>query len=403
MKITQNAHLTYCTNIHPGKTWFQVLDSLQNVFVVKKKLKAKVPFGIGLRLSAQASEQLGTGKKLKAFNKWLQKNNCYVFTMNGFPYGGFHRTVVKDQVHAPDWTTKERVVYTKRLFDQLTVLLPKEQIGGISTSPISYRFWHKTPKKLQKATEKGAKNMIKVVAHLMKIKAQTGKSMHLDIEPEPDGILENSREFIDFFEKVLVKIGVPQLVKKMDCSEAEAKAAIYEHIQLCYDVCHFAVEYEDPKPILKKLKKKGIRVGKIQISAAIKTKLTHSKRDRKIVKKSLEPYNESTYLHQTVFQTKAGSIEQFPDLGPALAVIDNPEYTELRTHFHVPIFTDTYGSLQSTQDEISKVLKLWKAKPFSQHLEIETYTWEVLPENNRLSLTDSITREMGWVLGKVMK
>ena len=398
LKITKKGQLTYCTNIHPGETWPAVLKSLKNALAVRDKIGLKKPFGIGLRLSAQAAEQLGTRKKLKAFKRWLKDNNCYIFTMNGFPYGDFHGEVVKDRVHAPDWTTKERVVYTKQLFDQLAILLPKGMDGGVSTSPISYRFWHKTPSQLKEATEKGVKNMIKIVAHLVKIKAKTGKILHLDIEPEPDGILENSKEFFQFFEKDLLKKGIPLLVKQLDCSPKKAKKAILEHIRLCYDVCHFAVEYENPKPILKKLKKKGIKVGKIQISAAIKTKLDNNKKAIQRIKESLLPYNESTYLHQTVFRNKKGKLTQYSDLGPALKVINNKKFTELRTHFHVPIFTDTYGNLQSTQDEIVKVLKLWKAKPFTNHLEVETYTWDVLPDNNQLSLVDSIYRELDWVI-----
>jgi len=401
LRVTKKGHLTYCTNIHPGETWPAVLKSLEKSLVVKKKLSPKKPMGIGLRLSAQAAKELGTGKQLTAFKKWLDYHNCYVFTMNGFPYGGFHGEKVKAKVHAPDWTTKKRVVYTKRLFDQLAVLLPKGMDGGVSTSPISYRFWHESDAALKEAMEVGAKNMIKIVKHLIKLKDKTGKVLHLDIEPEPDGILENSTEFIYFFEKVLLKIGVEHLGKKLNYSAKTATAAIKEHIRLCYDVCHFAVAYESPKPILKRLAKKGIKIGKIQISAAIKTKLKTEGKSRKKAKISLLPYNESTYLHQTVFKTKKGKLEQFPDLGPALEVIDNPKYTELRTHFHVPIFTDIYGNLQSTQDEIIKLLHLWKDKPFTNHLEVETYTWDVLPDNNQLTLTDSIYRELDWVVNTI--
>ena len=401
MKVTKQGHLTYCTNIHPGETWPAVLKSLEKSLVVKKKLAPKKPMGIGLRLSAQAAEDLGTGKKLTAFKKWLHQHSCYVFTMNGFPYGGFHGEKVKDKVHAPDWTTKKRVAYTKRLFSQLAYLLPEGMDGGVSTSPISYRFWHSSDAALTQATEVGAKNMMKVVKHLIKLKAKTGKVLHLDIEPEPDGILENSMEFIYFFDKVLLKIGVTYLKKKLNYSTKAAKTAIKEHIRLCYDVCHFAVAYESPKPILKRLEKKGIKVGKIQISAAIKTKLTGNDKTRKKAKKSLSPYNESTYLHQTVFKTKKGKLKQFPDLGPALEEIDNPSYTELRTHFHVPIFTDVYGDLASTQDEIVKVLHLWRDQPFTNHLEVETYTWDVLPNNNQLTLTDSIYRELDWVINTI--
>lgn len=399
MQVFENRHLTYCTNIHPGETWEEVLNSLENTLVVKKKLCPKQSMGIGLRLSAQASEQLGIGTKLQEFKEWLTRHDCYVFTMNGFPYGGFHGEVVKDKVHAPDWTTKDRVTYTKRLFNQLALLLPNNMIeGGISTSPISYRHWHKTDLALKKVIEEGALNILKIVVHLVQIRANTGKLLHLDIEPEPDGILENSQEFINFFEEVLLVKGIPFLQQQLGFGEEMAKQAILDHIQLCYDVCHFAVEYESPKPILQRIKEKGIKVGKIQISAAIKTNLAVADTEVQKIKDALNPYNESTYLHQTVFKTKEGTIKQFSDLGQALDTIPHPDYIELRTHFHVPIFAKKYGYLQSTQDEIVEVLQLWKATEFSNHLEVETYTWDVLPDNNQLGLTDSIYRELAWVV-----
>lgn len=403
MKISKSGHLTYCTNIHPGETWPEVFNSLTNATEVRDKMNIDEPFGIGLRLSAQAANQLGLGEEFDKFRGWLSDSKCYVFTMNGFPYGGFHNTVVKDQVHAPDWTTKERLDYTKLLFDQLAILLPEGLDGGISTSPISYRFWHKSSEALEKATNEATLNMLHVVMHVAKIKARTGKVLHLDIEPEPDGVLENSAEFIDFFENVLLLKGRIFLSQKLKCDFTRAEELIREHVRLCYDVCHFAVGYEEPNEVLNKMNEKGIKIGKIQISAAIKTLLNQSGDSNLLIRQSLEPYNESTYLHQTVFRKTDGSIAQYPDLGPALAAMDNPDFLELRTHFHVPIFTDTYGHLQSTQDEIVKVLNLWKNEAFSQHLEVETYTWDVLPDNNQLELTDSIYRELDWVVGILEK
>ena len=398
MQITEKGHLTYCTNIHPGETWKEVFESLEKSVNVRQQcVEGDTRFGIGLRLSAQAAEQLGTGKKLEEFKAWLKAENCYVFTMNGFPYGGFHHTIVKDQVHAPDWTTEERLEYSKLLFSQLAQLLPDGQDGGVSTSPISYRFWHKTEEELAQVKEQGARNMIKLVEHLIALKEKTGKVLHLDIEPEPDGVLENSEEFISFFKEYLIEKGAEWLSESLELSHEDAKNAIYEHIQLCYDVCHFAVAYEEPQAVLDQIAQHGIKVGKIQISAAIKTKLKEEAESRKKILESLEPYNESTYLHQSVLNTKEGKLEHFPDLGPALGVLTEPRFTELRCHFHVPIFTDTYGALKSTQDEIVKVLSIWKAKPFTNHLEVETYTWEVLPERNRLNLTESISRELKWV------
>lgn len=400
MKISEAGHLSYCTNIHPGESWKEVFESLQYTLAVKKAIADQVPFGIGLRLSAQAARDLGLGRDFQAFQEWLKAQQCYVFTMNGFPYGGFHRTIVKDQVHAPDWTTVERVEYTRLLFDQLALLLPDDiSEGGISTSPLSYRFWHKSEKDLEAAILKSCSNLIFIVAHLKRIHQETGKLMHLDLEPEPDGILENSEEFIHFYEEVLLREGAKLLSKREGISQDTAEADIRRHIQLCYDVCHVAVAYETHDTVIQRFQEKAIQIGKIQISAAIKAQL--NKDNRAIIQKSLSPFNESTYLHQTVFRKKDHSLVKYPDLEPALEAMKQPEFEELRTHFHVPIFTEGYGALSSTQEDISEVLRIWKQKPFSQHLEVETYTWEVLPETLQAPLTESISRELQWVLDKI--
>jgi hypothetical protein len=135
-------HLTYCTNIHPGESWTETYNNLkQFIPKVKQEVSPDAPFGIGLRLSDKASSSLLEGNNLSVFKGWLEKNHCYVFTLNGFPFGGFHHQSVKDQVHQPDWTTQARLGYTLRLFDILAALLPEGIEGGISTSPLSYKYW----------------------------------------------------------------------------------------------------------------------------------------------------------------------------------------------------------------------------------------------------------------------
>ncbi|MEM9526789.1 MAG: metabolite traffic protein EboE [Bacteroidota bacterium] len=402
MRIINNGHLCYCTNIHLGESWPEVLESLEYALRVKAKISPDAPFGIGLRLSAQAAEQLGEGGALRRFKEWLTSHDCYVFTMNGFPYGGFHGQVVKDQVHAPDWTTPERLDYTRQLFNQLAYLLPEGMDGGVSTSPISYRLWHKTPAELEAVLHTGARQMAKLVAHLAQLKKKTGKQLHLDVEPEPDGVLENSREFLTFFDDYLLTTGVETLQDVLACDAATAADALRQHLQLCYDVCHFAVAYEEHAEVLRSLTDRGIKVGKIQISAAVKT-LLGNPAARGIIRERLQPYHESTYLHQTAYRNRDGTVEQFPDLDVALGELNNPSYEELRTHFHVPIFTEEYGALQSTRSDIETVLRLWQEQPFSPHLEVETYTWDVLPDNNQLELTESIYRELIWVVETLHK
>ena len=398
MHIPPHHHLTYCTNIHPGETWAEVQASLKYVLEVREKLKVSGSFGIGLRLSAQAARELAQPQVLSEFKEWLARYNCYVFTMNGFPYGEFHGEVVKDQVHTPDWTTRERVDYTIQLFDILVELLPEGMDGGISTSPLSYRPWHPTADALDRATEVCVINLMKVVLHLVRTKEITGKSLHLDIEPEPDGILENSKEFIAFYNGAVLTTGIDWLHDHLGTTREAAEAAIREHLCLCYDVCHFAVAFEEPAAALQALRENNIRIGKLQISAALKTSLPDAESGLTNVHQSLLPYDEPIYLHQTALRDHAGTVTQYADLTPALAALHAARYTELRTHFHVPIYTDSYGELQSTNDAIVETLRLWQADPFTHHLEVETYTWDVLPDHQRLTLTESIARELDWVL-----
>ena len=399
MRIQNEAHLSYCTNIHSGESWPEVFSSLQYTLAVKNLLQLDEKFGIGLRLSALASQQLAESSNLEEFKFWLEANDCYVYTMNGFPYGGFHRTIVKDQVHSPDWTTIERLEYTRLLFSQLSSLLPEGIEGSISTSPLSYKYWHKTDKALEEVKNKSMQLLIRLVSFLVNIEKEYGKLLHLDIEPEPDGVLENSQEFITFYHEYLLLKGVPLLVKMNGMSRVKAESAIRNHIRLCYDVCHFAIAYESPEVVMKSMDENGIGIGKIQISAALKSHLNPVNINQ--VKEGLLPYNESTYLHQTVFRKDNAELVKFPDLGDALKMIHEEEYRELRTHFHVPIFTETYGELKSTNDEILKVFHQWKKRPQCKHFEVETYTWEVLPQRNKLKLAESISRELEWVLKSI--
>jgi hypothetical protein len=392
---TPFGQLTYCSNIHTGEEWQQHFSVLRdNIPAIKANSAPDAAMGIGLRLANKASIDLTEPNNLDNFKQWLIENDCYVFTMNGFPYGGFHDVVVKDQVHAPDWTSTERVDYTIRMFHLLAKLLPDHlQEGGISTSPLSYRFWWKTPTSLSEATVIATKNMLLVVDELLVIAQQTGKILHLDIEPEPDGILENSVEFIEWYQQVLLPLAIEHFAKK-SIEAHQVYEIIHTHIQLCYDVCHFGVSYEEPKTVIEQLNALGIRVGKIQISSALKVDFST---DAQAKLSALAQYNEPTYLHQVVAKLKDGNFEKFPDLTEAINQFEDGKYSQWRVHFHVPLFLENYGLLSSTQSEIIKTLTLQKEQPFTKHLEIETYTWGVLPSAFQAPLNESISREIAWV------
>jgi len=391
MKLKSKHHLSYCSNIHPGPDWESTFNSLQSHLPeIKKQFSPSKDFGLGLRLSNKASEELGLGENLTKFRDWLANSGCYVFTMNGFPYGNFHGERVKDQVHAPDWTTKERLDYTTRIFEQLAILLPEGMEGGISTSPISYKHWHSTDVAKKSAFEIGALQMSKVAVKLHQIEKETGKYLHLDVEPEPDGLLENTAEVLHFFKEYLVPIAQNEFSKGGITNGDEL---VKRYITVCYDVCHFSLAYEEPENTFTQFLNDGIRVGKIQISAALKI-LWYTESPEQLWN-ALESFNEPVYLHQ-VTEKKGSKVKTYADLPEILT--QKKEFKELRAHFHVPIFLKGFGLLQSTQDQIVKTLDYLKEQPdLTNHLEVETYTWEVLPKDLKMPLTDSVVRELEWV------
>lgn len=394
---TAYGHLTYCSNIHSGESWEDHFEKLkENVPLIKKELAPGQPFGLGLRLADAASKTLQQPGPLQQFKQWLNDNNIYIFTMNGFPYGNFHHTAVKDQVHAPDWLSNDRAAYTIRLAGILSQLLPEGMEGGISTSPLTYRFWHKT-EDWDAVLKKATSNLLSVVDALVDIKDKTGKVIHIDIEPEPDGLLDNGTEFLNWYLQYLLPPGIEHLQKSKGVNKDVAEATIKTHIQLCYDICHFAVGFEDHTAMIKKFETHGIKTGKIQISAALKGRLNGLPAEKEKVIAAFKNFNEPVYLHQVVAGKKDGGFLRYPDMPQALADSDHANVEEWRAHYHVPLFIANYDILQSTQADIITVLDIQKANPFTAYLEVETYTWEVLPAAMRLPIDQSISRELKWV------
>lgn len=402
--ITDHGHLTYCSNIHSGEAWAEHFKELQHHFPeIKKKCSPRAAMGIGLRLSAIAAQTLSKKKELFLFKNWLCEQNAYVFTINGFPYGGFHNTVVKDQVHAPDWTTAKRVTYTRQLANILVALVPDKMEGSISTSPLSYRHWHKDEAATGRAIKKATANIVAVVEHLINLDRQYGKTIFIAIEPEPDGLLTDTLSFIGWYQTILMQTGAEQLSQKLGIPVSKARSMLKKYVRLCYDVCHAAINYEVHTANIQQLQRAGIRIGKIQISAALKAVFTQKKENRQALTAAIKKFSEPTYLHQVISRNHHHERAFYPDLPEALMHINAPQTKEWRIHYHVPIFTRKISPLSTTQDDIVTVLNIHKDTPLTRHLEIETYTWEVLPKNLKKDIAGSITREMKWVIQQLNK
>jgi hypothetical protein len=384
-------HLTYCTNIHPGETWPDVAASLRrHLPEIKRQIAPERPFGVGLRVAASAAEALGEPAALDELKELLAGSGCYVFTLNGFPYGPFHGRPVKEQVYQPDWRHEARLTYSNRLADLLAALLPDDPAldGSISTVPGTFKPLARAPG----ATEEIARNLIRHVAHLVRIQRETGRTIALALEPEPHCFLETIDETVRFFEQEVFGAAALRVLGELaGLARGEAEPALRRHLGVCYDVCHAAVEFEDAAGSLRALEAAGIGVPKLQLSAALRVAEVGPE-----TATQLRPFDEPVYLHQVV-ERNEGGLTRYLDLPDALARIEDSIGSEWRVHFHVPIFLAELKDFSTTQGFLREILDLHRKQPISQHLEVETYTWDVLPERYRqIEVASAIARELAW-------
>jgi hypothetical protein len=381
MRLNHDIHLGYCTNIHRGESWEETWRGLkEHTLRVKDRVSGGKPYGIGLRLSAQAANELNQPGKLDEFRRWLDANGCYVFTINGFPYGSFHGTRVKEQVFKPDWSTKERLDYTNLLFDLLAKLLPEGVSGSVSTLPGSHKTFRVGSEELAAIFT----NLRLCREHIEKVAEASGHDLHLGLEPEPLGLFETSGETLKFFGLYFDRN--PQ------------DRDFFKFIGLNYDTCHLAIEFEEAAEALNRITGAGIRLSKLHFSSALKLQPTPENIAR------LRGYDEPVYFHQVIASYGADEpLRRFKDLPDALAfATTNPNELgrEWRVHFHIPIHAQPADGFDSTRDHLDGAMQ-WLAKNPTkcQHIEMETYTWEVLPPEMRSGdVVDQLVKEYDWTL-----
>ncbi|MDR2849040.1 MAG: metabolite traffic protein EboE [Verrucomicrobiota bacterium] len=387
--------IPYCLNIHPGESLAEVREAiLRHAVAVKARVSPDAPYPLGLRLSAAATEALMSGTALAAFQTLLTEHGFTVSCVNGFPFGAFHGTAVKTAVYQPDWTAQERFSYTASLAAVLAMLLPEGQTGSISTVPLGYRHAPPAPAALFSHPQ-----AIAITAKLLDtLRRAKGQEIVLALEPEPDCLLENTDDVVTWFENTLLPEGVRWLtrVQPRQYTPAEAEAVLRRHIGVCVDTCHFAVAFEDPLAAIKRFERAGIRVARVQLSAAIRAAVSGDSLER------LAAFIDPVYLHQTKLRLPDGKIRAWPDLTPeTLAAARAHSGREIRTHFHVPLFFDGDGALGSTNIDLTPAF-FAHVRERGYPLEIETYTFNVLPPALRCAdVVDSLVREHDWVSARL--
>ncbi len=383
MKLKHGLHLAYCTNIHRGEHWEAVFDALKRytLEVRRQVCPPEQPYAIGLWLGADTAQELRQPKVLAGFQKWLETENCYIFTINGFPYGAFHGTRVKERVYQPDWTTFERLQYTNLLFDLLAALVPEGIEGSVSTVPVSYKDFIRNDRQIREAR----KHLWKCIDYIEQLSRRTGKKLHLGLEPEPLCYLETSDEAVRFFEQMR--------------KDRPGDLRLEDHLGVNYDCCHLAVEFENPQEALSRLQQHKIRISKIHLSSALKARPTPS------IRQALSSYEDEVYFHQVIERSSDGKLRRYRDLPDALAAAAPTEPPEWRIHFHVPLHTPPTELFGNTADHLAGTLDFIKERPGAcLHFEMETYTWEVLPPAlKQRNVVDQLVEEYRWTLEQMAR
>jgi len=389
-------HLTYSTLVHPGDTWEEMWHSLTTyVPAVKKRVCPDKPFGVSLRISGKSAERLsGDAKERARLKAFLADNDMYLYTVNAFPHGAFKGERVKELVYEPDWRTDQRALYTMQVADILAEVAPDGIAPSIQSPPCGFKPRVTGPEVVDAYT----RQVLRVVAHLVRLEERSGRTVTLALEPEPFCFMEVTSEAVDYFTRHLyADKSAEALAKETGLSVAKAHAALRAHLGLVYDICHQAVEFEDISASLASLVAAGIPIFKLQEAAALRVPVVTQE-----LVDALTPFADTVYLTQTI-EKRDGRLTRYLNLEDAFAAWKkDPGPREWRTHFHVPVFLDDLGLFKTTRFAIEEALRFHKASPLSRQLEIETYTWDVLPAHLKTGdITDYVVRELEWVQGQL--
>jgi hypothetical protein len=353
-------------------------------------------FGVCLRTSAPSAAVLSAEPAKRAtLKQFFADEDLYLYTANAFVYGVFKKQVIKEEVYEPDWRTPERREYTKQVATLLAELAPEGINPSIQSAPLGFK-----PRVTGKdVVEAYTSNVIDVVAHLVQLEQKTGKVVTLGLEPEPRCYLETTDETITYFQDYLFAPQTAErLAKATGLHAADAAAAMQRHMGVVFDIGHQSVGYEDIPASLRKLVAAGVPIVKLQEAAAVyMPDVTQKTVD------ALQSFAKTIYLSQTC-QQKDGRTTWFLNLEDAFEAFQtDPGPREWRTHFHVPVFlNDLGGAFGTTRFALEQALAVHKQTPLSTHLEIETYTWDVLPSHLKTGdIVDYVCRELDWVKGQL--
>jgi hypothetical protein len=393
MDLGRLGHLAYSTLVHPGDTWEEMRASLETYApLVKKRVAPDEAYGVSLRISGASARTLTADPAERTrLRIWLAEHDMYVFTVNAFPHGPFKGRTVMEDVYEPDWGTEERVAYTNQVADILAEITPASVSPSIQTAPLAFRANVHSEDDVTRIT----RNVLRTVAHLIELERRTGRRVKLALEPEPFCLLETTGETLDYFRRhVWSAAGIRTLCELAGLPVSEAAGLVRRHLGVVFDIGHQSVEFEDIGASLRALRDAGVPVFKLQAAAALRVPEVTEE-----AVTALGAFTDTIYLSQTT-EERDGKLTKMLNLSDAIDAwrADPSGVREWRTHFHVPIFLDDLGGFRTTRSGIEDALALHAEVPLSDHLEIETYTWDVLPAHLKTGdITDYVVREWMWL------
>ncbi|MBL8694041.1 MAG: metabolite traffic protein EboE [Planctomycetes bacterium] len=362
--------LTYCTNLLPAESAVEVLGVLGRLAMPLRTRLSLSELPIGLYLSDAATRDLSDPRALELFESRLAEMRVRIVTLNAFPFGGFHNSIVKENVFRPTWGEPPRREYTERAARLLARWIPRGSVGSVSTHTGS----HKSFGVDAESDDRFSRAWIRTAIEMARLEEETGRRIVVSIEPEPHSRLETTKEVVHFFERLWLA-PLRRAAAEWSVNPSWLEAKVRRHIGVCFDVCHQAVEFEDCVAALARLRAAGIPIGKIQASVA-PALAEPAARPQALAE--LESFAEPRWLHQSFCRNRSGEIESRRDLPEALsdlAFLERAE--ELRTHFHIPVFLTSTGALATTREELERVLA--SCGPVTDCVEIETYTMAAVP------------------------
>jgi len=371
-------HLAYGTNVHPAETVDGLVEQIRRYGGGVRATLGVDLLGLGLWLPAAAAAELAARPgEVERIRRVLALHGLEIVTVNAFPYARFQAEVVKRAVYRPDWSESSRLAYTLDCAKVLAMLLPDDAVrGSISTLPLGWRSpWYADRDAAARA------NLGRLAEGLAKVSADVGRPVQVGLEPEPGCVVET----------------VDDAVRRLGDVDTE-------YIGVCLDTCHLATQFEDAATALATLDAAGLPVVKVQPSAALHAQTPGEAATRE----ALLGYAEDRFLHQ-VRERRGARVTGRDDLPAALdSERPLPARTPWRVHFHVPVHADPEAPLAATRDELVASLAaiVGGDRPRTDHLEVETYTWGVLPPELRpaddAGLVAGIAGELRWVADRLI-